>query len=132
MPTYEYACKSCKHAFEEFQSIKAAPLKKCPECGKAALERLIGTGAALIFKGSGFYQTDYRSEAYKKSAEADSKAAAPVAETKPSANGDAKPADTKAEAKPEAKPEPKPAKVQATRPASKSADKKSRTPATKK
>jgi putative FmdB family regulatory protein len=125
MPTYEYACKACKHTFEEFQSIKASPLKKCPECGKAALERLIGTGAALIFKGSGFYQTDYRSEAYKKSAEADSKAAAPAAEANPSANGDAKPAETKAEAKPEAKSEP-------ARPVNKSAAKKSRKHAAKK
>jgi putative FmdB family regulatory protein len=131
MPTYEYACKSCKHAFEEFQSIKAAPLKKCPECGKASLERLIGTGAALIFKGSGFYQTDYRSEAYKKSAEADSKAAAPAAETKPSANGDTKPAETKSEAKPEVKAEPKPAKVEPPPSANKSAAKKSRKVAAK-
>jgi putative FmdB family regulatory protein len=125
MPTYEYACRACKHRFEEFQSIKASPLKKCPECGKAALERLIGTGAALIFKGSGFYQTDYRSEAYKKSAEADSKAAAPAAETKPSANGDTKPAETKSEAK------PKPAKVEPSPSANKSAAKKSRKVAAK-
>lgn len=69
MPTYGYACDECGHEFEEFQSIKARPLRKCPQCGKLALKRLIGTGAGIIFKGSGFYQTDYRSESYKKAAE---------------------------------------------------------------
>lgn len=101
MPTYEYACKSCEHSFEEFQSIKAPALKKCPACGRNALERLVGTGAALIFKGSGFYQTDYRSESYKKAAEADSKAAAPAADAKPSANGDAGPGEAKAKSGPD-------------------------------
>lgn len=71
MPTYEYACDACGHEFEEFQSIKAEPLKKCPACKKNKLRRLIGTGAALIFKGTGFYQTDYRSDSYKKAAKAD-------------------------------------------------------------
>lgn len=71
MPTYEYRCNACKHEFEEFQSMTARPLTKCPACGKKSLERLIGTGAAIVFKGSGFWQTDYRSEAYKKAAEAD-------------------------------------------------------------
>lgn len=75
MPTYEYECEACEHAFEEFQSITAAPLKKCPSCGKRKLRRIIGTGAALIFKGSGFYQTDYRSDSYKKAAKADKEAA---------------------------------------------------------
>jgi putative FmdB family regulatory protein len=69
MPTYAYACENCGHTFDEFQSIKAAPLRKCPECGKAALKRLIGTGAGIIFKGSGFYCTDYRSDGYKKAAQ---------------------------------------------------------------
>jgi putative FmdB family regulatory protein len=69
MPTYEYACDSCGHEFEEFQSITAKPLRKCPACKKPALRRLIGTGAGIIFKGSGFYQTDYRSDSYKKAAE---------------------------------------------------------------
>lgn len=72
MPTYDYICKACDHAFEEFQSMSAKPLKKCPECGKLKLERLIGTGAGVIFKGSGFYETDYRSDSYKKEAKADS------------------------------------------------------------
>jgi putative FmdB family regulatory protein len=72
MPTYDYICRACDHAFEEFQSMSAKPLKKCPECGKQKLERLIGIGAGVIFKGSGFYETDYRSESYKKGAKADS------------------------------------------------------------
>ena len=73
MPTYEYVCDACEHAFEEFHSITAKPLRKCPECGKSKLRRLIGTGAGIIFKGSGFYETDYRSDSYRKSAEAESK-----------------------------------------------------------
>ena len=71
MPTYDYRCTACGHEFEEFQSIKADPLKNCPQCRKDALERLIGPGAALIFKGSGFYLTDYRSDNYRKAAKAD-------------------------------------------------------------
>lgn len=69
MPTYAYACQKCDHEFETFQSITAKPLRKCPACGKATLKRLIGTGAGIIFKGSGFYATDYRSDGYKKAAE---------------------------------------------------------------
>jgi len=75
MPTYEYACRACGHEFELFQSMTAPVKKKCPECGKLKLERLIGTGAGVIFKGSGFYETDYRSESYKKAAEAEKKGA---------------------------------------------------------
>jgi putative FmdB family regulatory protein len=71
MPTYDYVCEACDHAFELFQSIKDEPKKKCPECGKQKLRRLIGPGAAIMFKGSGFYKTDYRSESYKKAAAAD-------------------------------------------------------------
>ena len=71
MPTYDYECSACKHKWEEFQSIKAVPTKKCPECKKAKAKRLIGTGAGIIFKGSGFYQTDYRSSSYQKAADAD-------------------------------------------------------------
>lgn len=96
MPTYEYKCKACSHQFEQFQSMKDAPLRKCPECGKPSLERLIGTGAAVIFKGSGFYQTDYRSESYKKAAEAESKpAAAASGDAKSNADTSAKPAADK-------------------------------------
>ena len=65
MPTYEYLCENCAHAFEEFQSITAKPLRKCPSCSKMKLKRLIGAGSGVIFKGSGFYQTDYRTENYK-------------------------------------------------------------------
>jgi putative FmdB family regulatory protein len=71
MPTYEYQCTACGHAFEKFQSIKAAPIKKCPECGKSKVKRLIGMGAGLLFKGSGFYITDYRGDSYSKAAKAD-------------------------------------------------------------
>ena len=75
MPTYEYRCKACGHELEEFQSMSAKPLKKCPACGKMQLERLISGGGGVLFKGGGFYETDYRSESYTKAAEADKKAA---------------------------------------------------------
>lgn len=75
MPTYDYRCNSCGHAFELFQSMTAPVKRKCPECSKNALERLIGTGAAVLFKGSGFYETDYRSEGYRKAAESEQKSA---------------------------------------------------------
>ena len=68
MPTYEYKCKNCGRHFDIFQSMKDEPKKMCPICNKETLKRLIGTGAGIIFKGSGFYQTDYRSESYKKAA----------------------------------------------------------------
>jgi putative FmdB family regulatory protein len=60
MPTYEYECDACKHRFEAFQMMSDAHLKKCPKCGKSKLQRLIGAGAGIIFKGSGFYETDYK------------------------------------------------------------------------
>jgi putative FmdB family regulatory protein len=71
MPTYDYVCDACEHEFELFQSMSAKPERKCPKCGKLKLRRLIGAGAAIVFKGSGFYKTDYRSESYKKAAAAD-------------------------------------------------------------
>ena len=71
MPTYEYRCSACDHTFELFQSIKAPSVRKCPQCGKLKVKRIIGIGAGVIFKGSGFYQTDYRSESYRKGAEKD-------------------------------------------------------------
>ena len=71
MPTYEYVCEKCGHAFEEFQSIKADALKKCPACSKMGLQRLIGSGSGIIFKGSGFYATDYRSSTYQASKKSD-------------------------------------------------------------
>ena len=93
MPTYDYKCTACEHRFEQFQSMRDKPLKKCPSCGKNALERLIGTGAAVLFKGSGFYQTDYRSESYKKAAAAESK---PAGDSKPSGDSSSSTASTPA------------------------------------
>jgi putative FmdB family regulatory protein len=84
MPTYEYKCEACGHRFEKFQSITAAPIRKCPACNKSKVKRLIGMGAGLLFKGSGFYITDYRPDSYNKAAKADAPAA-------PAASGDAKP-----------------------------------------
>jgi putative FmdB family regulatory protein len=78
MPTYDFQCEGCGHTFEAFQSFSEKPLKKCPACGKQKLRRLIGAGAAVIFKGSGFYQTDYRSESYKSAAKADQEASKPA------------------------------------------------------
>ncbi len=99
MPTYDYKCNACDHTFEIFHSMTEVK-RKCPECGKNALERQIGTGGAVIFKGSGFYQTDYRSESYKKAAEADSgKKTESKAETKTEAKAEKKPAAS-AESKP--------------------------------
>ena len=71
MPTYDYECDACNYSFEQFQPITAKPVRKCPRCGKPKVRRLIGTGAGIIFKGSGFYQTDYRSASYKQAAEKD-------------------------------------------------------------
>ena len=65
MPTYEYECTKCGHTFEKFQSMKDEPVKRCPEC-RCKVRRLLGTGAGFIFKGGGFYETDYRSSSYKK------------------------------------------------------------------
>src|SRR5580704_13335741 len=87
MPTYEYECEACGHTFDEFQSMSEALLTKCPKCGKKKLTRLFGIGAAVIFKGSGFYETDYRSESYKKAAKADQETAKP-------SDTSAKPSDT--------------------------------------
>jgi len=89
MPTYQYLCDGCGHEFEKFQSIKANALRKCPACGKMQLNRLIGAGGAIIFKGSGFYQTDYRTESYK----AGAKNAKPKTETKASDKKDTKKTD---------------------------------------
>ena len=91
MPTYEYVCDACGHEFEKFQPITASASRKCPVCNKLKLRRLIGAGAGVIFKGSGFYQTDYRSGSYNKAAEAD-KPAAKSTSAKDSSAGKGKPA----------------------------------------
>jgi putative FmdB family regulatory protein len=86
MPTYDYICDGCKHEFEAFESIKADPQTVCPECTEPRLRRKIGAGAAILFKGSGFYQTDYRSESYKKRAEADKSHTKPTSESSSSSS----------------------------------------------
>lgn len=88
MPTYDYICDSCKHEFEAYESIKADAQTLCPSCHKETLRRKIGAGAAILFKGSGFYQTDYRSDSYKSAAKAD-KAPEPA---KPADTSSSKPA----------------------------------------
>jgi putative FmdB family regulatory protein len=102
MPTYEYKCTACGHAFEQFQSITAAPTRRCPNCGKAKVKRLLGTGAGIIFKGSGFYITDYRDSSYTEKAKAESGGA--NGDGKAETSADSKPAETKADAKTESKP----------------------------
>ncbi len=97
MPTYDYECDACDHRFDTFQTISADPLKKCPQCGKKKLRRLFGAGAGLIFKGSGFYLTDYRSESYKQAAAADKPASS---ESSGNSSSESKPAPKPAEAKP--------------------------------
>ena len=103
MPTYEYICDSCEHRFEEFQSITADPIKACPICSKKKVRRLISSGAGVIFKGSGFYCTDYRDQGYKTAAQADNKTGSEspsTAEAKTSTESDTKP---KSKAKSESK-----------------------------
>jgi putative FmdB family regulatory protein len=91
MPTYDYECDACGHTFDVFQSINEAKKRKCPECGKPKLRRLFGAGSAIVFKGSGFYQTDYRSDSYKQKAEAERKAA-DTSSAKPASDAGSKPA----------------------------------------
>ena len=119
MPTYEYICEKCDHQFDAFQSIKDKPLTVCPQekCklkkwGKGKVKKMIGSGAGLIFKGSGFYITDYRSESYKEGAKKD---AVPSSGGESGKSGEAKSGDTKpkseagpkAESKPKAETKPK-------------------------
>jgi putative FmdB family regulatory protein len=104
VPTYDYECAACGHAFEEFQNMSDPLLKKCPKCGKRRLQRLFGTGAGILFKGSGFYETDYKQKTSsyasgKKDSEAKSGSEAKT---------DAK-SESKSESKPESKSDPKPA-----------------------
>ncbi|HEY2713935.1 MAG TPA: FmdB family zinc ribbon protein [Chthoniobacterales bacterium] len=115
MPTYEYACKKCGQNFDAFQSMRAEPYKTCPKelCrlpkwGKGKVKRLLGTGAGLIFKGSGFYITDYRSESYKSGAKKETSAGSEKGGGEsPPAKTENKPPPAAAPAK---KPEPKPKK----------------------
>ncbi len=108
MPTYEYVCSKCGHQFDVFQSMADAPLTVCPkqQCklktwGKGKVKRQIGAGAGLIFKGSGFYITDYRSKSYSEAARKDASAVSSSAKGKSStAGGDSKAASTKPESKP--------------------------------
>lgn len=94
MPTYEYVCRKCEHRFERFQSIMAGPIRKCPSCGKASVQRLVGAGAGIIFKGSGFYQTDYRSDSYKKGSEGEKKTPVTPASEKKTETKDSTPAES--------------------------------------
>lgn len=103
MPTYDYQCDACGHAFEKFQSIKARPVRTCPACSQRKVRRLIGTGAGIIFKGSGFYQTDYRSESYRKAADKDKPAA--KGESKDAASSSDSPSAQPAKSKSTPKPE---------------------------
>jgi len=115
MPTYDYHCDACQHEFEVFESITADPQKKCPKCKKNKLRRLFGAGGGLIFKGSGFYQTDYRGESYKKAAEADKPKTETPASTSDGSSAKSDGASTKTDSKPAATPatESKPKKPRA-------------------
>ncbi|MGN6625049.1 MAG: FmdB family zinc ribbon protein, partial [Tepidisphaeraceae bacterium] len=82
LPTYEYICEACEHEFEQFQSIKADPIKECPVCHKLKVRRKIGTGAGILFNGGGYYETDYRSKGYQDAAKKDKEAGAAKSESK--------------------------------------------------
>lgn len=99
MPNYDYQCDACGHEWEMFQRMVEDAIKQCPKCKKKKARRLFGTGAAIMFKGSGFYETDYRSDSYKKAAKAD----------KENRKSDSK-SDSKSESKSESKPKPKKSK----------------------
>ena len=99
MPTYDYECDACGHEMEIFQGITEPVKKKCPECGKKKLRRLFGTGAAIVFKGSGFYQTDYRSDSYKKGEKAAKDAKSKNSDSKSKSKGSDK-KSAKSESKP--------------------------------
>jgi putative FmdB family regulatory protein len=101
MPTYDYICDSCGHEFEVYESIMVPSRTECPECKLPKLRRKIGPGAAILFKGSGFYQTDYRSDSYKKAEKADKSASEPA---KPAA-------DSKSSTEPSSSPTSEPAKT---------------------
>ncbi|MEE8107227.1 MAG: FmdB family zinc ribbon protein [Planctomycetota bacterium] len=102
MPTYDYVCEECGHAFAEFHSMSQDPLVTCPSCEKDALRRLIGAGAGIIFKGSGFYETDYKRSRGGKSDGGDSKSDSKSSESKSdsSSSSDSKKSESKSESKP--------------------------------
>ncbi len=112
MPTYDYQCEACGHRFEKFQSITAAPIKKCPKCGKSKVRRLIGTGAGVIFKGSGFYSTDYRDPSYAEKAKSESGTSSSSSEKTEGKSEEAKSSGSQESTSkpPPAKSEPKPKK----------------------
>jgi putative FmdB family regulatory protein len=116
MPTYDYRCKACGHALELFQSIREGAKRKCPACGRNQLERLIGSGAGILFKGSGFYQTDYRSAAYEKAAKAEAPASEPAKSE--SAPKEPAPKSTDAASKPAGGTKPSEPPAKGKRPAS--------------
>ena len=103
MPTYEYECTACGHEFDLFQQMSESVKRKCPKCHKRSLQRRVGIGAGVLFRGSGFYETDYRSDSYKKAAEAEKKSSEGTADGAKSDAGktESKPA---ADSKPEAAP----------------------------
>lgn len=115
MPTYEYRCNACGHEFEQFQSITADAIKVCPKCKKKTVQRLLSGGAGLIFKGSGFYITDYRSDSYKNAAKAESGGG----EKKSDGGSKSEPAKTDSKPAAAAKSEPAPAPKSAPKPPSK-------------
>jgi putative FmdB family regulatory protein len=116
MPTYDYRCAACGHALEVFQAISAAPKRKCPSCGRAKLERQIGAGAGFLFKGSGFYSTDYRSKSWSEGAKSDAASAKPdsTAKTESTAKSDSAPSKPGVESAGS----PSAAKSEASKPAS--------------
>jgi putative FmdB family regulatory protein len=116
VPTYDYRCGSCQYEFEQFQSITASPLKTCPNCKRRTLQRLIGSGGGIIFKGSGFYQTDYRSDSYKRAAEADKKTPTEVKEKSATPTGDKPISSTSDKAAPAPGEKPTKKKPRASRP----------------
>ena len=108
MPTYDYECDACEHTWELFQRISEDPVKACPECKKKKARRLFGTGAAIMCKGSGFYETDYRTDSYKKGGDKDKK-------SKNDSSSDSK-SDTKSESKSSSKSDSKPKSESKTKP----------------
>src|SRR5215813_13314535 len=108
MPTYDYKCGACGHTFDELQSFSEPPLTKCPKCKKKKLERLFGGGGAIIFKGSGFYETDYRRAGESKSESKGETNGETKTDSEPAAGAETKAETPKTETKTEAKSESKP------------------------